>query len=139
MTPKEPAPPELLQHQAAHEGQERKLTVATRPALVAKRVDQHELRDQLWVTRCQRQRDRTTQGVPHDGGGAELQAGVQIGNRFGEGLDAIREATRRRLLARAEARQIGRDHAKRFGQLGHHQIPARVIDEQAVNQDHRRA
>src|SRR5450631_1962944 len=102
MASEEPAPPELLQHQTAYEGQQRQLSVAACAALVAKRVDQHEPRYELGVARSQRERHGAAERVSDYRGGTQLEPRVQVGNGFREGVDAVREAAWRRLLAGAE-------------------------------------
>src|SRR5688500_1885127 len=97
-------------------------------------VDQDEVGDELRMPGGDGERDGAAETVADQRCASDLEPRVQVGDGFGEGVDAIGEARRRWDLALAEAGQVRRDHPEGVAESRSHAVPGAVVDEQPVQQ-----
>ena len=109
-----------------------------RPRRIDERVDEDELVDEVGMRGRQRERDGAPHARARTARRARGRGGDEIDQRLGEAVEVVAVPARGRLLALAEARQIGRDDPKRAGEAGEHVVPGDAAREVVVDEHERR-
>ncbi len=126
---------QLFEQDAADEGQQHEACQRRGGSWIDFGGDEHEVVDELLVFGGEGQRDGGAEAMAHDVAAPDLQGGDDIGDHFGEGLDAVVEAAGWGLFTLTESGQIERDDVERIRERRPDLVEGVVIAEEAVDED----